>query len=80
MLYAVGEIFLVVIGILIALQLDNWNDKRKQELAGEELSSRLYQELLTIKDYNFRTLEDCQWQYKIIDRIHYFITELTLDP
>ncbi len=27
--YALGEIFLVVIGILIALQLDNWNDQRK---------------------------------------------------
>ncbi len=28
LLYAVGEILLVVIGILIALQLDNWNDER----------------------------------------------------
>ena len=27
--YAIGEIFLVVIGILIALQLNNWNDQRK---------------------------------------------------
>ena len=27
--YAVGEILLVVIGILIALQIDNWNEKRK---------------------------------------------------
>ena len=26
LLYAVGEIFLVVVGILIALSLDNWND------------------------------------------------------
>jgi hypothetical protein len=28
--YAIGEIFLVVIGILIALQVDNWNDNRKE--------------------------------------------------
>lgn len=27
--YALGEILLVVIGILIALQINNWNDKRK---------------------------------------------------
>ena len=27
--YAVGEIFLVVIGILIALQVNNWNEARK---------------------------------------------------
>lgn len=29
-LYAVGEIILVVIGILIALQIDTWNEARKQ--------------------------------------------------
>ena len=28
LLYAVGEILLVVIGILIALQIDNWNQER----------------------------------------------------
>lgn len=28
-LYALGEIFLVVIGILIALQINNWNEDRK---------------------------------------------------
>lgn len=27
--YAIGEIFLVVIGILIALQINNWNEDRK---------------------------------------------------
>lgn len=27
--YAFGEIILVVIGILIALQINNWNDERK---------------------------------------------------
>jgi len=29
--YAIGEIFLVVIGILIALQVNNWNEHRKQK-------------------------------------------------
>jgi hypothetical protein len=28
--YAIGEIFLVVIGILIALQINNWNEGRKK--------------------------------------------------
>ena len=28
-LYAIGEILLVVIGILIALQINNWNEVRK---------------------------------------------------
>ncbi len=30
LLYAVGEIMLVVIGILIALQINNWNENQKQ--------------------------------------------------
>ncbi len=29
LLYAIGEIILVVIGILIALQINNWNEERK---------------------------------------------------
>ena len=29
--YAVGEIILVVIGILIALSINNWNEKRKEQ-------------------------------------------------
>lgn len=35
LLYAIGEIVLVVIGILIALQINNWNDER--QLRKEEL-------------------------------------------
>ncbi len=31
MLYAIGEILLVVIGILLALQINNWNENRKQK-------------------------------------------------
>jgi Family of unknown function (DUF6090) len=32
LLYAIGEIVLVVIGILIALQVNNWNEQRKQNI------------------------------------------------
>ena len=31
LLYAIGEIVLVMIGILLALQVNNWNEKRKQK-------------------------------------------------
>ena len=34
--YAIGEIILVIIGILIALSINNWNENRK--LQNEELS------------------------------------------
>ena len=30
--YAIGEIVLVVIGILIALSINNWNEQRKVKL------------------------------------------------
>jgi len=32
--YAIGEIILVVIGILIALQINNWNEARKEHKTG----------------------------------------------
>ncbi|MEN2284465.1 DUF6090 family protein, partial [Algoriphagus sp. SE2] len=32
LIYATGEIVLVIIGILIALQINNWNEKRKDNL------------------------------------------------
>ena len=39
--YAIGEIILVVVGILIALSINNWNESRKKE----KLKQRLYVEL-----------------------------------
>jgi len=30
-LYAIGEIFLVVVGILIALQINNWNESKQED-------------------------------------------------
>jgi hypothetical protein len=51
--YAVGEIALVVIGILIALQINNWNEERKlriQEIKTlKELSADLNQSLIDIQ-------------------------------
>ncbi len=34
--YAIGEVILVVIGILIALQINNWNEQRKQNILEQE--------------------------------------------
>lgn len=39
--YAIGEIVLVVIGILIALQINNWNEDRKENLNLRAIYSNL---------------------------------------
>ena len=44
-IYAVGEIILVVVGILIALQINNWNESRKQRLHKIELVKLLITDL-----------------------------------
>jgi len=43
--YAFGEIVLVVIGILIALSINNWNEKRKIEKMGKEYIREIYTDL-----------------------------------
>ena len=39
--YAIGEIFLVVIGILIALQINNWNEENKLKNQEQQYINRL---------------------------------------
>jgi len=42
--YAAGEILLVVIGILIALQINNWNEQRKTEIDRQKLIATLIED------------------------------------
>ena len=46
-LYAIGEIVLVVVGILIALQINNWNEGRKQDQQRLELIENLKRDFQT---------------------------------
>lgn len=43
--YAIGEIALVVIGILIALQINNWNEQKKEQAIANNYLSALKNEL-----------------------------------
>ncbi len=52
MRYAIGEIVLVVIGIVIALQINNWNEKRKEAV----FERKVLNEILTSIDQNIRYL------------------------
>jgi hypothetical protein len=41
LLYAIGEIALVMIGILLALQVNNWNEDRKSKIMATEVYTNL---------------------------------------
>jgi len=45
LLYAIGEIILVVIGILIALSINNWNENRKNTIEEKAILESLYENL-----------------------------------
>jgi Family of unknown function (DUF6090) len=47
--YAFGEIFLVVVGILIALQVSNWNEDRKLRSREEIYLKTLHEEFISNK-------------------------------
>jgi len=51
LLYAIGEIVLVVIGILIALQVNNWNESRKLKATEREFFQGVKNDLLQDKAY-----------------------------
>ncbi|EPR74169.1 hypothetical protein ADIWIN_0746 [Winogradskyella psychrotolerans RS-3] len=67
--YAIGEIILVVIGILIALQINNWNEQRKTiaEMYG------IYQSIVDELETDIQTLDkilpDFAWKNNTIKRI-----------
>lgn len=57
LLYAIGEIFLVVIGILLALQVNNWNEARKANNISDITLKKLYAELEEAKSQVAASLE-----------------------
>ena len=53
LIYAIGEIILVVIGILIALSINNWNEKLKVEQIEQKLLKSLKKEItMNIKHFD----------------------------
>ncbi|RNC92079.1 MAG: hypothetical protein ED555_02935 [Allomuricauda sp.] len=45
LIYALGEIILVVIGILLALQINTWNEARKDKAVGDQYLADIRQDL-----------------------------------
>lgn len=69
MLYAIGEVFLVMIGILLALSVNNWNEIRKSDKVEFRLLTELKEAI--INDYfqvkmQFQLNQSAQSSCKII--------------
>ncbi len=56
--YAIGEIVLVVIGILIALQINNWNEERILKIEEKSIVKNLHNEFLQNKKIIQKSIED----------------------
>jgi hypothetical protein len=73
LIYAIGEIILVVIGILIALQINNANELSKQNMLVEtyenSLISELKIDLITIKRYDSSSTA---FRIKHLDYLNYY--------
>lgn len=69
LLYAIGEIILVVIGILIALQINNWNENRKSENRANEISEKLKVEISEIINYLEFTNKGIEDQLSYLEKI-----------
>ena len=79
--YAIGEIILVVIGILIALSINNWNDDNKmgkQEIKKlKEISNSLIQTKANIREAQ---TDDHRWMQKNVTILDYLDNEKPYDP
>ncbi|MAN60187.1 MAG: hypothetical protein CMC08_10165 [Flavobacteriaceae bacterium] len=60
LLYAIGEIVLVVIGILIALQINNWNERQKIEAVQETYLEQLLLDIKSDRAYYAATIAQLQ--------------------
>ena len=76
LLYAIGEIILVVIGILIALSINNWNDELKKADKKDIIIANLISDLE--KDVNAFKKAEIRNQ-KSIDFIDNFIKTMKID-
>lgn len=91
--YAIGEIVLVVVGILIALYINNWNEERKEELMIREILEEIDQDLnadivafdrgveLYNEDINWKIwgLESTNYRQDQIDSIFMYLRPTAFD-
>lgn len=75
--YAIGEIVLVVIGILIALQINNWNTKRLEKIEEIGLLLKLQSEFETNQENLKFILKE---QENVIENLRYLLSHTGPNP
>ncbi|WP_299158928.1 DUF6090 family protein [uncultured Eudoraea sp.] len=73
LLYAIGEILLVMIGITLAFQLDNWNENREKKISEIRTYENIRDQIIGDKeliqnqiDYNNNYMDQFEYARKII--------------
>ena len=66
--YAIGEIALVMIGILLALQVNNWNEQRKENVLKKKLLNELY---LSISNDTVRLNNEINNLQEVLDHANF---------
>ena len=72
LLYAIGEIALVMIGILLALQVNNWNEARKQSNREYELLTQLKGDINVLLEEFDTDITFLEYQITKTDTIIFF--------
>lgn len=65
--YAIGEIFLVVIGILLALSINDWNTQRELEINNKVFLKKMLKDLTTIEKRLNELVYDTQDQFPTLE-------------
>jgi len=81
--YAIGELLLVIVGILIALQIDNWNENRKEQATLQSYLQSVARnmqedlvELETLRENRSQTLEAASTYEYLGDRESYTVPQI----
>lgn len=67
LVYAIGEIFLVMIGILMALQINNWNENRKAKIKEQTLLKTLLKDIKESFESGLRYYKKDSIQLRYLD-------------
>ncbi|WP_372946010.1 hypothetical protein [Muriicola sp.] len=67
--YAIGEVILIMLGIFMALQLQNWNDERKQAIEFNTILEQIYNAVFYDVDKFQSQIGNMSYQIEVLDLI-----------